>query len=99
MATRLLSLATVTDELDEMQTVLATDDITDIPRNVAKVLAKRIYINEDLTQKRDYLLFKARQAKKMKRILDAWSFNGNIRMKKLNGEIVSVNEESSIPDS
>ena len=38
----------------------------------------KVFINEDLTQKRATLLFKARTKKREKRIQDCWSYDGRI---------------------
>ena len=70
---------------------------TDLPEKTAKVLAKRIYIIEDFTRKRDSLLYSARQAKKMQRISDTWSYNCNVKINTLHGMIIYVNDESNIP--
>ena len=40
-----------------------------------------IYINEDLTQVRSALLFKARSLKREKRLTDCWSYDGRIVVK------------------
>ena len=85
---------------DDIATSTHDDELTPtIPAKIAKALAKKIFINEDLTNKRDYLLFLARQAKKMRRILDTWSFNGNVKIKNMDGQIISVNDERSIPQN
>ena len=70
-----------------------------IPDKIVKAISHRIYINDDLTGKRDFVLFVARQSKKQAKILDTWSYNGNIRIKDLNGLIHTVTELSQIPDS
>lgn len=42
---------------------------------------KNIYVNEDLTYRRNKLLYEARQAVKNKHIIGAWSFDGSIFIK------------------
>ena len=66
---------------------------------ITKAISDKIYINDDLTSKRDYLLYVARQSKKQQNILDTWAHNGNIRIKDKNGVIHTVNGLSDIPDS
>ena len=70
-----------------------------MPLHIAKAISGKIFINDDLTAKRDYLLFVARQSKKRQKISDTWSINGNIRIRTLAGAIRTVNELGDIPDS
>ena len=49
-----------------------------------------IYINEDLTEYRSNLLWKARVKKRDKVINDCWSYDGNIRIKDSENKITTV---------
>ena len=69
-----------------------------IPEHISKLFAAKMYINEDLTHARDYILFVARHAKKMNRINDCWAYNGTIRIKKLDNSIFAAKNFSDIPD-
>ena len=72
---------------------------TTVPEKIVKVLScDRIFINEDLTRTRDYMLYVARHAKKMLRIEDCWAYNGTIRIKKLDNAIFAAKTLSDIPD-
>ena len=52
-----------------------------------------IYINEDLTRAQATLLYKARKAKREKRIVDCWSFDGRIVMKDVRGKGHTIDNE------
>ena len=45
------------------------------------LLTATVYVNEDLTNKRARLLWRARTAKKEKRIQDCWTSDGNLLVK------------------
>ena len=51
---------------------------------------ENIWINEDLTARRAYLLFQARKMKKSKEIIDCWSNDGNVLVKNKFRKIVPV---------
>ena len=57
-----------------------------------------VYINEDLTQRRSRLLYQARLQKKEKRITDAWTKDGNIFIKALDGKISHIKSETQLND-
>ena len=69
-----------------------------IPAKVLKAIGKKIYLNDDLTSKRDFMLFVARQAKRKDLIHDVWVTNGMIKMKDINNTVQSVRELKDIPD-
>ena len=52
----------------------------------------RIYINEDLTEYRQKLLFDARQVAKHNRIKGAWSQHGNIMILRNEGKPVAIKD-------
>ena len=54
-----------------------------------KELGRGVFINENLTKTRDNLLFHCRQMKKEKKILAAWSNDGQVKIK--------LNDESNKP--
>ena len=56
----------------------------------------QIYVNEDLTRPRAQLLYRARQLKKGKRILDCWSHDGQVLIKTSHGRVVPVNSEEEL---
>ena len=51
----------------------------------------KIYINEDLTARRAHLFATTRRLMKAKHLDQAWTYNGNIKVKIANGVIKSVN--------
>ena len=53
--------------------------------------SNRIFVNEDLTRRRSSLLYKARQLKKTKHIMDCWSYDGQILIKVSHGEVIPIN--------
>lgn len=55
-----------------------------------------VYVNEDLTKRRSHMLWKARQAKKQKAILDTWTFDGKLFVKTLDNKIEIVNRMSQL---
>lgn len=55
---------------------------------------KNIYINDDLTPFRMAILFEARQLKKMGKIRNAYSLNGNVYIKQLN----DLRKQIKLPD-
>ena len=55
-----------------------------------------IFINEDLTQVRSALLFKARSLKREKRLTDCWSYDGRIVVKDNDNRIVTVTSEADL---
>ena len=69
-----------------------------IPEIIVKAIEKKIFLNDDLTSKRDFMLFVARQAKRKDLINDVWVTNGMIKMKDLNNTVLSVREIKDIPD-
>ena len=99
-----------TDNGDEQSTPATVNDSnpdddhsspSDTPLPIDKItnaISDKIYINDDLTSKRDYLLYVARQSKKRQKISDTWANNGSIRIKDLKGVIHTVNELSDIPN-
>ena len=52
--------------------------------------SQRIFVNEDLTQKRSHLLYQARQLRKNHRIMGCWTIDGRVLIKTLNGKVVNV---------
>ena len=58
--------------------------------NNVDVDTSRLYINEDLTKTRDNLMYQARKAKKDKRIIDCWSFDGLVRIKDNNNAVFKI---------
>ena len=57
---------------------------------------KKIFINEDLTKKRVKLLYKLRQLKKEKAILDCWTSDGQILIKTKRGQVQQINGEEDL---
>ena len=51
----------------------------------------KVFISEDLTRHRQYLLWRARGAKRNKKINDCWSNDGQIIIKDLSNKIVLIN--------
>lgn len=56
-----------------------------------------IFLNEDLTQCKATLLYKARQLKKKNIIADCWSYDGRILIKNSHGIIKTIKEEKDLP--
>ena len=65
-------------------------------RSNLKHSASQVYINEDLTQRRSELLWKACQLKKQRKIQDTWSYDGNVLIKTLDSRIKKVSELSQL---
>lgn len=61
-------------------------------RSSLRKKGSKVFINEDLTQMRSQLLFKARQLKKSGVISDCWSYNGQILVKNNREEISSIKD-------
>lgn len=59
-------------------------------------LFRGVYINEDLTQVRADLLRLARQLLRSKSILGAWSYDGRVFIKKLNGSRIHVQSKCDL---
>ena len=57
---------------------------------------QHVWINEDLTKSRAEMLWRARTAKKDRKIVDCWSSDGRIMIKKSGGEIVQIRRVSDI---
>ena len=57
---------------------------------------QHVWINEDLTKSRAEMLWRARAAKKDRKIVDCWSSDGRIMIKKSGGEIVQIRRVSDI---
>ena len=74
------------------------DNATDIPESIVKAIGKRVFLNDDMTNRRDFMLYVARQAKRRKQINDVWVVNGMIKIKDLANTVVSIREIESIPD-
>ena len=58
----------------------------------------RIYINEDLTKKRDELMKKCRELRKGQAINDWWSFAGNIYIKDKANKVTSIKSDADLCD-
>ena len=71
---------------------------TAIPDSIVKAIGGKIFLNDDLTNARNYMLFIARQAKRRGSINDVWVVNGVIKIKDLANTIINVREMSNIPD-
>ena len=71
---------------------------TTIPDSIVKAIGGKIFLNDDLTNARDYMLYIARQAKRRGSINDVWVVNGVIKIKDLANTIINVREMSNIPD-
>ena len=52
--------------------------------------AARLFLNDDLTRKRQQLLYECRQAKKKTLINDCWSYDGTILIKTLTNKVMPV---------
>ncbi len=60
---------------------------------------KNTYINDQLTNHRQNLLFAARKLAKTKKIFAAWAQNGNILIRKSeNGKIIEIHDHSDLRD-
>ena len=57
---------------------------------------QHVWINEDLTKSRAEMLWRARAAKKERKIVECWSSDGRIMIKKSGGEIVQIRRVSDI---
>ena len=57
---------------------------------------QHVWINEDITKSRAEMLWRARAAKKDRKIVDCWSSDGRIMIKKSGGEIVQIRRVSDI---
>ena len=55
-----------------------------------------VFVNEDLTRARAKLLYKARQLKKRKLVLDAWSVDGRIVVKDKSGKMHYIRSEDDL---
>ena len=69
-----------------------------IPESIVKSIGKKIFLEDDLTNARDFILFVARQSKRRGHINDVWVVNGMIKIKDLSNRVVSIREIESIPD-
>ena len=69
-----------------------------IPDSIVKAIGGKIFLNDDLTNTRDYMLYIARQAKRRGSINDVWVVNGMIKIKNLANTVVSIREMENIPD-
>lgn len=69
----------------------ATDDTDEAgPSLLPMIKDCRIFLNEDLTQRRSHLLYLCRQAKKDRRLTDCWSVDGILRIKTNSQNIKSI---------
>ena len=59
---------------------------------------KNIFINEDLTRNRQFLLFQCRNARKKGDVKEAWSHDGKILIKDLMGRIRVIRNQSDLDD-
>ena len=73
-----------------------TDEQTPIQPTFTMVTKWRIYINESLCKSRSNLLYQARKLKREKKILDAWTHDGNVKIKDIHNRIKSVDKLSDI---
>ena len=89
---------TVLTTMDSDLTETMNSGPTDVPAPILKAIEKKIFLNDDLTSKRDFMLFVARQAKRKNLINDVWVTNGMIKMKNINNTVLSVRELLDIPD-
>ena len=71
---------------------------TQIPDSIVKAIGKKVYLNDDLTNARDFMLYVARQSKRRGHINDVWVVNGMIKIKDLANTVSSIRELESIPD-
>jgi hypothetical protein len=55
-----------------------------------------VFLNENLTKKREDLLYKARVLRRAGKIQGAWSADGNILIHDLQGKIHKVGNESEL---
>ena len=62
-------------------------------RKMLRNAMPNVYVNEDLTQVRSALLFKARALKREKRLTDCWSYDGRIVVKDNDSRITTVTSE------
>ena len=69
-----------------------------IPDSIVKAIGGKIFLNDDLTNTRNYMLYIARQAKRRGAINDVWVVNGMIKIKDLANTVVSIREMANIPD-
>ena len=58
----------------------------------------KVFISEDLTRNRQYLLWRARLAKKNKKLNDCWSHDGQIIIKDSNNKIVPIMSVKQLDD-
>ena len=70
------------------QTASGTEGTNKSPEQVSA--SPRIFINEDLTKTRVGLLFRARQAKKARRINDCWTHDGLILVKDKVNKVIPI---------
>ena len=71
---------------------------TRIPDSIVKAIGKKVFLNDDLTNARDFMLYVARQSKRRGHINDVWVVNGMIKIKDLANTVSSIRELESIPD-
>ena len=57
---------------------------------------RRLYINDDLTIRRQELLYRCRQMKKSKKIADCWSTDGTILIKTIDNKIYPVRNATEL---
>ena len=55
-----------------------------------------LYVNEDLTRKRNALYWSARNAKRQQRIRDAWTYDGRVMIKTHSGHTHEIHHEHDI---
>ena len=73
-----------------------TDEQTDAQPSFTMVTKWRIYINEALCKSRSNLLYQARKLKRENKILDAWTFDGHVKIKDMHNRIKSIDKLSDL---
>ena len=58
-----------------------------------------VYINEDLSKPQSELFFLARKARQEKLIKSAWTFNGSIFIKRLNGADIMIISKTDLKEN
>ena len=73
---------------------MKTTKISEIIESVQHEVEARIYINENLTQRRQELLAKARKMRKAKYLVRAWTVDGKVFVRKTeNSRPVRISED------
>ena len=63
----------------------------------AKLSGSDLHLNEDLTRKREHLLWLARMAKKARKIDDCWTSDGRVLLRNLDDQVMQVKRALDIP--